>query len=114
MFGLVMVVSFTKIVVIKLVYLNRWCSYLEKKSTSKILQLTAKYNLVDIWRITKSTTNRSTFRQNHSSGFIQRRLDYVFVTNSLQESIQKTNILPSFAAIIRHSYFFTTAIHFLI
>ena len=104
-----MVVSFTKIVVIKLVYLNRWCSYLEKKSTSKILQLT-----VDIWRITKSTTNRSTFRQNHSSGFIQRRLDYVFVTNSLQESIQKTNILPSFAAIIRHSYFFTTAIHFLI
>ena len=114
MFGLVMVVSFTKIVVIKLVYLNRWCSYLEKKSTSKILQLTAKYNLVDIWRITKSTTNRSTFRQNHSSGFIQRRLDYVFVTNSLQKSIQKTNILPSFAAIIRHSYFFTTAIHFLI
>ena len=73
-----------------------------------------KYNLVDIWRIRKSTTNRFIFRQNHNSGFIQRKFDYVFVTNSLQESIQKTNILPSFTPIIHHSYFFTTAIRFLI
>ena len=55
---------------------------------------------MDIWRIRKSTTNRFIFRQNHNSGFIQRKLDYVFVTNSLQESIQKTNILPSFTPFI--------------
>ena len=39
-----------------------------------------------------------TFRQNHSSGFIQRRIAYIFVSNSLQESIQKMDILPSFCS----------------
>ena len=52
---------------------------LKKKSISKVLQLTEKYNLVDIWRIRNPTSNRFTFRQNHSSGLIQRRLDYIFV-----------------------------------
>ena len=28
-----------------------------------------------------------TFRQKHASGFIQRRLDYFFISNSLQEVI---------------------------
>ena len=69
---------------------------LKKKSVSKLIQLTGKYDLVDIWRIRNPKSNRFTFRQNHFSGFLQRRLDYVFVSNFLQESIQNIDILPSF------------------
>ena len=36
-----------------------------------------------------------TFRQRHNSGFIQRRLDYFLVSNILQESIKKSDILIS-------------------
>ena len=34
-----------------------------------------------------------TFRQKHFTGIIQRRLDYIFVSNVLQESVKKTEIL---------------------
>ena len=40
---------------------------------------------------------RFTFRQNHSSGFIQRRLDYFFISNSLQEMTKYTDILAAFS-----------------
>ena len=33
-----------------------------------------------------------TFRQKHFTGIIQRRLDYTFISNSLQESVKKTEI----------------------
>ena len=33
--------------------------------------------------------NSYSFRQNHSSYFIQRRLDYFFVSNDLQEHVKK-------------------------
>ena len=44
----------------------------------------------------KSVSKCYTFRKNHFSGYIQRRLDYIFVSNTLQESLQQTSILPSF------------------
>ena len=34
-----------------------------------------------------------TFTHQHSSGFIQRRLDYIFISNTLQELVTATNIL---------------------
>ena len=34
-----------------------------------------------------------TFTQKHSSGFIQRRLDYIFISNILQELVTTTEIL---------------------
>ena len=71
---------------------------LKKMSTSRILQLTEKYNLVDICRIRNPAIYRFTFRQNHSFGFIQGRFDYILVSNILQESIQKTNILSWFCS----------------
>ena len=71
---------------------------LKKKSISNFLQLTGKHDLVDIWRIRNPNSNRFTFRQNHFSGFIQRRLDYVFISNSLQESFYNIDILPSFCS----------------
>ena len=39
---------------------------------------------------------RFTFRQNHVSGFIERRLDFFLISNILQESIIKTDVLASF------------------
>ena len=39
---------------------------------------------------------RFTFRQNHVSGFIERRLDFFLISNVLQESIIKTDVLASF------------------
>ena len=71
---------------------------LKKKSISKVLQLTGKYISVNMWGIRNPTSNQFNFRQNHRAGFIQRGLDYIFVSNSLQESIQKTDILPSFCS----------------
>ena len=69
---------------------------LKKKSVSKVIQILEKYNLSDVWRIRNPTSNRYTYRKNHFSGYIQRRLDYIFFSNNLQDSIQKIGILPSF------------------
>ena len=41
---------------------------------------------------------RYTFRKNHFSGFIQRRLDYIFISNNIQECFKKVSILPSFCS----------------
>ena len=71
---------------------------LKKKSISNFLQFVGKHNLLDIWRIRNPKSKRFTFRQNHFSGFLQRRLDYVFVSNILQENIYNTEILPSFCS----------------
>ena len=56
-----------------------------------------KYNLIDIWRIRNHFSKRYTFRKNHFSGYIQRCLDYTFVSNTPQGSLEQTSILPSFA-----------------
>lgn len=39
----------------------------------------------------------SAFRQQHISRFIQRRLDYFFVSNLLQVSVIKTDALAAFS-----------------
>ena len=36
------------------------------------------------------------FRQNHSSSIINRRLDYIFISNQLQEFSNDTDIIPAF------------------
>ena len=48
---------------------------------AKTIQVKEKLNLVDIWRIRNPKTKRFTFRQYHATGFIQRRLDYFFISN---------------------------------
>ena len=37
-----------------------------------------------------------TFRQKHSSGIINRSLNYVFMSNQLQEFSNDTDIIPAF------------------
>ena len=68
-------------------------SLLKKHSLSEIIKLNENFNLCDIWRVCNPHKKLFTFRQKHFTGIIQRRLDYVFVSNSSQESVKKTEIL---------------------
>ena len=49
---------------------------LKKSSVSRLIETKEKHNLCDIWRIRNTKEKRSTSRQKHCSGFLQRRLDY--------------------------------------
>mgnify|MGYP001794690185 CR=1 FL=1 len=53
--------------------------------------------MCDVWRVRNKNVKRYTFHQNHSTGFIQRRLDYFFISNELQESTIKADIIASFS-----------------
>ena len=70
---------------------------LKKKSTPHLIQIIENYDLCDMWRILHPKTKRFPFRQNHSSGLIQRCLDYFFISNSLQEMTKYTDILAAFS-----------------
>ena len=65
---------------------------LKLNSIAKFLKLKESMDLIDIWRIRNPKKRRYTFRQRHFSGFLQRRLDYFFVSNNLQQSIDKAEI----------------------
>ena len=69
---------------------------LNENPISKVLQITEKYDLIDVWRVKNPSSTRFTFRKSHFSGFIQRRLGYIFISNSIQESVQNIDVLPSF------------------
>ena len=60
-----------------------------------MIELIESFELCDIWRIQNPTGKRFTFRLNHISGYMQRMLDYLFVSTKLQESINNTDILTS-------------------
>ena len=70
-------------------------STLKKKSTAKFIGFKEKFDLCDIWRIRNPKTKRFTFRQKHVSGLIQRRLDYIYIFNSMQVSVKYTDVLAS-------------------
>ena len=70
---------------------------LKKASIAKLTELKETYNLCDIWRIRNTKKRCYTFRQNHATGLIQRRLDYIFVSSSLQEYLKTTDILNAFS-----------------
>ena len=66
---------------------------LKKKSLAKLIEFKETYDLCDIWRVRNTKSKRFTFTQKHSSGFIQRRLDYILISNNLQEFVTMTDIL---------------------
>ena len=66
---------------------------LKKKPLVKLIELKESYGLCDIWRVRNMKSKQFTFTQQHSSGFIQRRLDYIFISNTLQELVTATEIL---------------------
>ena len=72
----------------------------EQLTTIKILNNLLKdfeenLNMCDIWRVHNPHKKLFAFLQKHFTGIIQRRLDYIFISNSLQESVKKTEILKA-------------------
>ena len=65
---------------------------LKKFSIAKFLKIKEKWNLIDIWRIKNKKHKKYTFTQNHYSGHLVRRLDYIFVTNLMQTQVKRTDI----------------------
>ena len=70
---------------------------IKKRTIAKSIQITENLDLCDIWRIRNPKRKRFTFRQHHSTGFIQRRIEYYFISNSLQESTKTADTLAAFS-----------------
>ena len=69
-----------------------------EKTIAKLFQITENLHLCDIWIIHNPKRKRFTYRWHHSTGFIQRRLDYYFfVSNSLREFVKFTDALAAFS-----------------
>ena len=66
---------------------------LKKQLLNKLLYIKEKLNLCDIWQIRNLKAKQYPFRQQHFSGFIQRRLDYIFISQNFQEIAKNTEIL---------------------
>ena len=71
---------------------------IKKKSLAKLIQLKESYDLCDTWRIRNPATSTFTFRQKHSASFIHHRLDYIFISNTLQEFVNDIRISTSLPA----------------
>ena len=66
---------------------------IKKKSLAKLIEPKEFYDLCDIWRVKNRKSRRFTFTHKHSSSLIQHRLDYIFISNTLQELVTMTEIL---------------------
>ena len=60
-------------------------STVKKKFVAKLIEPKEPYDLCNIWGVKNTKLKRFTFEQEHSSGFIQRRLDYMFISKTFQE-----------------------------
>ena len=70
---------------------------LKKMFLAKLIEIKETLCLFDIWRIRNPNARRFTFRQNHISSFIEERPDFFLISNTLQESVIKTDVLASFS-----------------
>ena len=59
-----------------------------------MIELNEEYDLCDIWRVSNSLGKSFIFQQNHFSRIINCSLDYIFISNKLQESSNKAIIFP--------------------
>ena len=73
----------------------------QKKSIIKVVDTKESLDICDIWRIRNSTRQNFTFRQNHFIGFIECRLNYIFISNCLQEFFSYTDVLPAISTFSR-------------
>ena len=71
---------------------------LKKKSLPELIEIRETFNLCDIWRIRNPKSKFFTFHQNHVSGRIQRRLDYFLISNFLEETVIRADVLASFCS----------------
>ena len=68
---------------------------INKKYLAKIIERKEFYDLCDIWRVRNTNSRRFNFTQKRSSGFIQRRFKYIFISNALQELVTITETLTT-------------------
>ena len=66
---------------------------MKKKHLAKLTELKESCDLCDIWRVRNLESRQITFTLQLSSGFIQHRLDYIFISATLQELVTTTEIL---------------------
>ena len=66
---------------------------LKKLAVSKLIELKESLNLCDIWQIRNPKSKTLTFRQRLFPGILQRRLNYLFISNNMQESTKNVKIL---------------------
>ena len=66
---------------------------LKLSSVSKVCSINEDFDLIDIWKIRNPHKKRFTYRQR--TPLIQRRLDYFFISNQLQESVVSIGIIPA-------------------
>ena len=68
------------------------------KSISKLVDIKESLDICDIWRIRNPKCQSFTFSKNHFTGFIERWLDYIFISNCLQEFVNYTDVLCALSA----------------
>lgn len=71
---------------------------LKKHSLSKIIKIKERLDVYDVWGIRNPKVKHFAFRQKHYSGYIQRRLDYIFILKNLQQLVKTTEILNAFSS----------------
>ena len=62
-------------------------------SLAKFESIKQKLHLCDVWRIRNPDSRQFTYRS--ESPFLQCRLDYLFISNSIREDVNQTDILGS-------------------
>ena len=77
---------------------------LKNKSINKLIELNETLDLCDTWRIRNPKKRKCTFRQKHLSGIIPRRLDYIFISQNLQEYIKNMTFWMLFHLIIHQIF----------
>ena len=70
----------------------------KKHSLSEFIKSNETFNFCDIWSVNNPHKKLFTFQQKHFSDIIHRRLDYIFLSNSLQESVKKTEIVNALSS----------------
>ena len=68
-------------------------SSIKLASIAKFASVRQKLDLCDVWRIRNPDSRRFTYRS--KSPFLQHRLDYLFISDSIQEDVNQIDILAS-------------------
>ena len=67
----------------------------KRKSIIKLGEIKESLDICGIWRSRNPKRKNVTCRQIHPTGFIERRLDYIIISNCLQEFVNYTDVLSS-------------------
>ena len=71
---------------------------LKQKSIAKLTEIIETFNLCHIWKSRSPKTKSFNFIQEHCLGFLERHLDYIFISNAWLETILNTKLLLAFVS----------------